>query len=209
MWSNPRASLSAHFEGIAAPQWARHLHSAQVFECSFNSRVSSVAWLHNLLEFLLAAPDFTMPLHPEPDPVKGDPLCISGGSHKGRHGWHNEAKTDTAKMACIIVDMGNGVELVTRIKKASIGPVPEAPRSHTEPAVQQIPDIECHLKRATFHLAKCQINDLQDLNQIFGALLLEAQIELESMGPKAQDCAVQFEGDNQNGNDQNGNDQNL
>ena len=59
------------------------------------------------------------------------------------------------------------------------------------------------MKRAAFHLAKCQINDLQDLSQIFGAMLLEAQMELESLGPKAQHCNVQFQENNQNGNNQN------
>ena len=144
-----------------------------------------------------------MPRHPEPDPVKGDPIYVSAGSYKGKHGWRNEAKSDTAKMAYVIIDMGNGLELATRIKKTSLGPIPDAPRSCTEAAVQQIPDIEHHLKRAAFHLAKCQINDLQDLNQIFGAMLLEAQMELESLGPKAQCCAVQFNENDQNGNNQN------
>ena len=148
-----------------------------------------------------------MPRHPEPDPVKGDPIYVSAGSYKGKHGWRNEAKSDTAKMAYVIIDMGNGLELATRIKKTSLGPMPQAPRNYTEAAVQQIPDIDYHLKRAAYHLAKCQIHDLQDLAQIFGAMLLEARSELDALGPKAEYYGIRYT-DNTN-NNQNNNNQNV
>ena len=128
----------------------------------------------------------------EPTPIKGDEIYIASGSYKGRKAWKNEAKKHPPKSYYVIVDMGDGTELTTRILRRSVGVAPEPPTSYEEAAVQQIPDIQYHLKKAAYHLAKCQINDWEELACLFQIMCLEAQVELETLGPKAAYYNVQY-----------------
>ena len=132
----------------------------------------------------------------DPPPVKGDEVYIIAGSYKNRRAWINAAiNRNPPKMRYVIVDMGDGVELATRIKKTSIGPIPDGPSSYEEAAVQQIPDINYHLKKAAYHLAKCQISDFGELSRLFMAMYIEAQVELEALGPTASYYNIQFNSD--------------
>ena len=136
----------------------------------------------------------TMPRRPEPEPIRGDLLNVTAGSYKGRRVWKNNAKTDTPKMIYVIIDMGDGKEITTRIKKSSVGPPPENPTSYEEAAVQQIPDLHYHLKKAAYHLAKCQISDWEEASRLFTVLCQEAQLELEALGPKASYYNIDYDG---------------
>ena len=134
----------------------------------------------------------TRPRPPEPTPVKGEEINITGGSYKGKKAWKNQAKNPTAKMLYVIIDMGEGVELATRIKKKSVGPSIQPPSSYEEAAVQQIPDVHYHLKQAAYHLAKCQITDWEEAARLFTMMCHEAQMELEAEGTKATFYNVDF-----------------
>ena len=144
----------------------------------------------------------------QPEPVKGAQIYIQSGSYKGRFGWKNTAKRDTAKMAYVIVDMGNGEELATRIKKSSLGSLPDPPSSYTEAAFQQIPDIQYHLKKTAWHLAKSQADDVSEMSRLLAMLFVEAQLELHDLGNKASYYKITYVENMQEENNNNNNNNN-
>lgn len=170
-----------------------------VFSIKSYQQLSSYG--HNLCPCRFTTPSElltkAMPRQPQPTPVKGEEITIIAGSYKGKQAWKNNAKAPTPKMVYVIINMGAGDdgadrEITTRIKKTSIGARPEAPSSFEEAAIQQIPEIRYHLKKAAQGLAKCQIEDWDEVCRLFQIFCLEEQIELEALGPKASYYNVQY-----------------
>ena len=158
------------------------------------NRADLIAFIQNIHKFKDLFFVITMPRRreAEPAPVKGAEITIIAGSYSGRCAWKNDAKGTTAKMVYVIIDMGDGDELAKRIKKNNIGPPPVSPSSYEEAVVQQIADVQYHLKKAAYHLAKCQIKDWDEACRLFMIMCLEAQMEQEELGPAAAYYNVQF-----------------
>lgn len=164
------------------------------------NRADLIAVTHNIHKLKGLFSIITMPRHREADPapVKGEEITIIAGSYSGHRAWKNDAKGTTAKMVYVIIDMGDGNELATRIKKKNIGPPVASPSSYEEAAVQQIAAVQYHLKKAAYHLAKCQIKDWDETCRLFMIMCLEAKLEQEELGPAAAYYNVQFNQDDMN-----------
>ena len=133
----------------------------------------------------------TMPPQPQPTAVKGDPIYIKGGKYKGYNGWMNDAKAQPSKMVYVIINF-DGEEKAKRVRKSSIGPRPGEPSTYEEAAIQQIDAIEYHLTQAALHLAKCGVENWDEVARIFKIMGQAAQNELNALGPAATYYNVVF-----------------
>lgn len=140
---------------------------------------------------------------PEPEPLKGDEVHFVGGKYLGKKGWMNAAKTQPAKMKYVIVDLGDGNELATRVRKDSVGQPPLPPNSYEEAALQQIPEVELALRKAARLLAKCGVQEWTEACRIFEAFGQEESQKLMALGSKATYHTIEWGDENQGLNDLN------
>lgn len=127
-------------------------------------------------------------------PIKGDPIYITGGKYKGHNGWINNAKTQPAKMRYVIINF-DGEEKTKRIRKSSIGQRPMDPTTYEEAAIQQVQVVDFHLRQAAYHLAKCNVNDWNEVARIFKLMGETAQNELQLQGTSATYYNIVFDED--------------
>ena len=102
---------------------------------------------------------------------KGDPIRFVRGTYKGKTGWLDSAKGETAEQVYVIVDSKNSRLKRTRVHKDSVKPALDdtvPPSSYAEAVLQQCPDVEEKLDSLCCELAKCKIE--KDAPGIFAIL---------------------------------------
>ena len=86
---------------------------------------------------------------------KGEPIRFVAGTYNGKRGWIDISRAATAKMFPVIVDMGEGVEKITAVRKTSVQKQSERkePSSFEEAILDQQPKVKHAMKRLVTKLA--------------------------------------------------------
>ena len=134
----------------------------------------------------------------EPAPVKGPEIRIFAGEYKALQAWLNSAKTQAPVMRYVIVKLLDGTEKTTRIRKSSIAPLPPPPRNFEKATLQQMPEIEEHLRKAAQLLAMCGVQEWTHITNLFGEMCIQEEAKLIRMGPKATYYNIYFSNENEN-----------
>ena len=129
---------------------------------------------------------------------KGQRIRFKAGNYKGCNGWlAKNKKVQTRggeKMMCVIVDLGGGQELDTRVLTTSIGKPRTTPKSFAEAVVQQHPDIEEMMDKLCREIAKCGLSPTDPaLETILSKKLTEAALLQNSAGHKARCRVVHYD----------------
>lgn len=132
----------------------------------------------------------------EPTPVKGQEIRITAGDYKGLRAWKNSAKTQPLRMLYVIIELEDGSEHTTRIRKNSTAPPPPPPSSFEEACFQQKPEIEENLRKAAKLLAMCGVGDWEVIMTRFGHLCIEEEAKLSQMGSEATYFTINYNNEN-------------
>ena len=99
---------------------------------------------------------------------KGDRIHFTGGKYAGLDGWIRLGEPDPAKMTNVIVELGEGKEKETRVRKGNVGPPPSEPKNRVDAALQQHMEINKALNHVCNLLAKCNLTGHEEeLQEVF------------------------------------------
>lgn len=125
---------------------------------------------------------------------KGTQIKFIGGKYQGHTGWCDPSKKSTTHYVPVIIKISNEEEIATRVKKTNVSTnLHEEPNTYEEALLQQHPDIEATMNKLVIALAKCRIDSVEEVMQIFEKKLVDANSKTISDGTQGNlaHCVIQ------------------
>lgn len=118
----------------------------------------------------------------------GDEIRFKAGKYKGKTGWRNTKRTDTAGRIYVIVDLGSRFK-ETYVRPTSIAKPQGRSQNWAEALVDQHPDIDGMIDKLCKEIGRCTVGDRletdpEPLYLLVHTRMLEERRKHLALGPR-------------------------